>query len=113
MTSNSSLLSNLYHPISSSFVIIANGSQLPIHGIQAVRVIDFTLPYVLYIPNFPFNLLSCATLSHLNYAVIFYPLHCVFPRKRKQLVREFEKNGLFYFWSLHKSSTVHTTVTTY
>lgn len=58
---------------------IANGSKSPIHGIGIVSMFDFILSFVLYIPNFPSNILFvCKLVSHLNCSITFYPSYCIF-----------------------------------
>ena len=114
MTSNFLLLSYLSYPPSPSFVTIVNSSKSPIHGIGTINIFAFTLSSVLYIPNFTFNLLYLRKLiSHLNFLVRFYPLHCIFQdlNIKRTFGRGFKKDAFYYFQLPHKSSVLHTSDT--
>ena len=63
MTGNSSLLSHTFSPCSSSFVTVANGTKAPVQGKGTVTTSDLTLTDVLYLPQFPFNLLFVHKLT--------------------------------------------------
>ena len=79
MTSNSSIISNISHLSSPSFVTVANGTKTHVQGIGTVSTPNLTLSSVLYLPQFFLNLLSVHKLTHsLNCSLTFYPTHCVF-----------------------------------
>uniref|UniRef100_A0A2N9FV09 Integrase catalytic domain-containing protein n=1 Tax=Fagus sylvatica TaxID=28930 RepID=A0A2N9FV09_FAGSY len=100
MTGNSSLLSHTSSPCSPSFVTVANGTKTPIQGKGTVTTSDLTLSDVLYLPEFPFNLLSVHKLTlALNCSVAFYPSHCEFQdlKTKRMIGGGFVKDGLYYF----------------
>ena len=72
MTSNSSL-SHISSTCSPSFVTVANGTKTLVQGKRTVTTANFTFSYVLYLPQFPFNLLYVHKLTlALNCFVAFY-----------------------------------------
>jgi hypothetical protein len=100
MTGNSSLLSHISSTCSLSFVTVANGTKTPVQGKGAVTTFDLTLSDVLYLPHFPFNLLSVHKLTlALTCFVTFYPSHCEFQDlKTKMMIGGGSvKDGLYYF----------------
>jgi transposase InsO family protein len=100
MTGNSSLLSHTSSPFSPSFVTVANGTKTPVQGKGTVTTSDVTLSDVLYLPEFPFNLLSVHKLTlALNCSVAFYPSHCEFQdlKMKRMIGGGFVKDGLYYF----------------
>uniref|UniRef100_A0A2N9EKK0 Integrase catalytic domain-containing protein n=1 Tax=Fagus sylvatica TaxID=28930 RepID=A0A2N9EKK0_FAGSY len=118
MTGNSSLLSHTSSPCSPSFVTVANGTKTPVQGKGTVTTSDLTLSDVLYLPEFPFNLLSVHKLTPaLNYSVAFYPSHCEFQDlKTKRMIGEgFVKDRLYYFQPSSTSipSALHSTNSPY
>uniref|UniRef100_A0A2N9I442 Integrase catalytic domain-containing protein n=1 Tax=Fagus sylvatica TaxID=28930 RepID=A0A2N9I442_FAGSY len=118
MTGNSSLLSHTSSPCSPSFVTVANGTKTPVQGKGTVTTSDLTLLDVLYLPEFPFNLLSVHKLTlALNCSVAFYPSHCEFQDlKTKMMIGGgFVKDGLYYFQPSSTSipSALHSTNSPY
>ena len=99
MTDNLSLFSN-FTPISSlSLVTVANGTRTLFHGIGSVHASNHTFSSVLYLPQFPFNLLSVRKLTHsLNCSVTFFPTHCIFQdlKTKRMIGGGFEKDGPYY-----------------
>ncbi|XP_070010774.1 uncharacterized protein [Nicotiana sylvestris] len=61
-------------------VKIANGSLTPISGIETVICTpNIKLSSVLYVPEFPINLLSVSAITKaLNCKIEFFPDHCIF-----------------------------------
>uniref|UniRef100_A0A2N9H2N5 Uncharacterized protein n=1 Tax=Fagus sylvatica TaxID=28930 RepID=A0A2N9H2N5_FAGSY len=118
MTGNSSLLSHTSSPCSPSFVTVANGTKTPIQGKGTVTTSDLTLSDVLYLPEFPFNLLSVHKLTlALNCSVAFYPSHCEFQdlKTKRMIGGGFVKDGLYYFQPSSTSvpSALHSTNSPY
>jgi transposase InsO family protein len=118
MTGNSSLLSHTSSPCSPSFVTVANGTKTPVQGKGTVTTSDLTLSDVLYLPEFPFNLLSVHKLTlALNCSVAFYPSHCEFQdlKTKRMIGRGFVKDGLYYFQPSSTSipSALHSTNSPY
>jgi hypothetical protein len=100
MTGNSSLLSHISSTHSPSFVTVNNGTKTPVQGKNIVTNFDLTFSNVLYLPQFPFNLLSVHKLIiALNCFVAFYPSHCEFQdlKMKRMIGGGFVKNGLYYF----------------
>ena len=62
MTGNSSLLSHISSTCFPSFVTVANGTKAHVQGKGIVTTSDLTFYDVLYLPQFPFNLLSMHSL---------------------------------------------------
>jgi transposase InsO family protein len=118
MTGNSSLLSHTSSPCSPSFVTVANGTKTPVQGKGTVTTSDLTLSDVLYLPQFPFNLLSVHKLTlALNCSVAFYPSHCEFQdlKTKRMIGGGFVKDGLYYFQPSSTSvpSALHSTNSPY
>ena len=118
MTGNSSLLSHTSSPCSPSFVTVANGTKTPVQGKGTVTTSDLTLSDVLYLPEFPFNLLSVHKLTlALNCSVAFYPFHCEFQdlKTKRMIGGGFVKDGLYYFQPSSTSipSALHSTNSPY
>jgi transposase InsO family protein len=118
MTGNSSLLSHTSSPCSPSFVTVANGTKTPVQGKGTVTTSDLTLSDVLYLPEFPFNLLSLHKLTlALNCSIAFYPSHCEFQdlKTKRMIGGGFVKNGLYYFQPSSTSipSALHSTNSPY
>ena len=80
MTSTLGLLSNLEQSSILSNVTLANGLTTIVFGLGIANLgPNLSLFSVLYIPNFPFNLLSISKLTKiLNCATIFLSTHCIF-----------------------------------
>ena len=74
------LLSDLEQSSSLPNVTLANGSATTVFGLGTANLSsNLSLSYVLYIPDFPFNLLSISKLTKiLNCATIFLSTHCIF-----------------------------------
>ena len=71
-----------------------------IHGIGTASTPTLDLFSVLYLSNFPFNLLVVPKLSKtLNCSVIFYLTHCVFQdlKMKRMIGGGFDKDGRYYF----------------
>jgi transposase InsO family protein len=118
MTGNSSLLSHTSSPCSPSFVTVANGTKTLVQGKGTVTTSDLTLSDVLYLPEFPFNLLSVHKLTlALNCSVAFYPSHCEFQdlKTKRMIGGGFVKDGLYYFQPSSTSipSALHSTNSPY
>jgi transposase InsO family protein len=118
MTGNSSLLSHTSSPCSPSFVTVANGTKTPVQGKGTVTTSDLTLSDVLYLPEFPFNLLSVHKLTlALNCSVAFYLSHCEFQdlKTKRMIGGGFVKDGLYYFQPSSTSipSALHSTNSPY
>ena len=64
MTGNPSIISNLSRISSSSFATVANGTKTHVQSIGTVSTLNLTLSNVLYLHQFPFNLLSVHKLTH-------------------------------------------------
>jgi hypothetical protein len=72
MTGNSSLLSNISNPCSPYSVTVAHGTKTPVQGIGTVNTPNLT--NVLYLLEFPFNLLSVHKLTvTLHCSITFFP----------------------------------------
>ena len=79
MTVNFSLLSNISNSYSPFSVTVSNGTKTLIQGIGTVSIPDLTFSNVLYLPEFPFNLLSVYKLTvALHCSIAFFPSYCVF-----------------------------------
>uniref|UniRef100_A0A2N9GF06 Integrase catalytic domain-containing protein n=1 Tax=Fagus sylvatica TaxID=28930 RepID=A0A2N9GF06_FAGSY len=118
MTGNSSLLSHTSSPCSPSFVTVANGTKTPVQGKGTITTSNLTLSDVLYLPEFPFNLLSVHKLTlALNCSVAFYPSHCEFQdlKTKRMIGGGFVKDGLYYFQPSSTSipSALHSTNSPY
>jgi transposase InsO family protein len=106
MTGNSSLLSNISNPCSPFSVTVANGTKTPVQGISTVSTPNLTFSNVLYLPEFPFNLLSVHKLTvALHCSIAFFPSYCVFQdlKTKRTIGGGFEKDGLYYFRPFHTS----------
>jgi hypothetical protein len=106
MTGNSSLLSNISDPCSPFSVTVANGTKTPVQGIGTVSTPNLTFSNVLYLPEFPFNLLSVHKLTvALHCSIVFFPSYCVFQdlKTKRMIGGGFEKDGLYYFRPFHTS----------
>ena len=100
MTGTSSLLSDLEQSSSLPNVTLANGSATTVSGLGTANLSpNLSLSSVLYIPDFPFNLLSISKLTKiLNCAAIFLSTHCIFQdlKTRKIIGGGHEAGGLYY-----------------
>ena len=100
MTSTSGLLSELEHSSSLPNVTLADGSTTTVSGLGTANLSpNLSLSSVLYIPDFPFNLLSISKLTKiLNCATIFLSTHYIFQdlKTMKIIGGGHEANGLYY-----------------
>lgn len=98
-----------FHPCSTpSFVSVANGKGAPIKGKGKMNLVSENISSdVLYVPSFPFQLLSVKKLtSSLNCEVLFTPSKVIFQDlvTKKMIGEGFLINGLYYFFPDSKSS---------
>ena len=100
MTGTSGLLSDLEQSSSLPNVTLANGSATTVSGLGTANLsLNLSLSSVLYIPDFPFNLLSISKLTKiLNCAAIFLSTHCIFQdlNTGKIIGGGHEADGLYY-----------------
>ena len=100
MIGTSGLLSNLEQSSSLPNVTLANGSATTVSGLGTANLSpNLSLTSVLYIANFPFNLLSISKLTKiLNCAAIFLSIHCIFQdlKTGKIIGGGHEADGLYY-----------------
>ena len=80
MTSTSGLLFDLEQSSILPDVTLVDGSTTIVFGLGTTNLgPNLSFFFVLYIPNFPFNLLSISKLTKiLNCAAIFLSTHCIF-----------------------------------
>ena len=80
MTGTSSLLLDLGHSSILLNVALADGLATLVFGLGVANLTpNLSLSSILYIPNFPFNLLSISELTKLlNWATIFLSTHYIF-----------------------------------
>ena len=80
MTGTSGLFSDLEQSSSLPNVTLADGSATIVSGLGTANLSpNLSLSSVLYIPDYPFNLLSISKLTKiLNRAAIFLSPHCIF-----------------------------------
>jgi len=73
ITGIKSLFSSLSSPDNLPFVIMANGSRVLAHGVGTIDLFPFlSIDNVLYVLEFPFQLLSISRLSRsLDYVIFF------------------------------------------
>ena len=100
MTGTSGLLSDLEQSSSLPNVTLADGSATTISGLGTANLSpNLSLSSVLYILDFPFNLLSISKLTKiLNCAAIFLSTHCTFQdlKTGKIIGGGHEASGLYY-----------------
>ena len=80
MSGTSSLLYRLSNLPTPQFVTIADGRACPVRG-RGLATPTSSLPLsdVLYVPNFPVNLISISAITKTLFcSVSFYPYHCLF-----------------------------------
>ena len=100
MTGDLSLLSDIIYPKSSTFVTIANGTKTCVKGIGTIHISGLTFSSVLYLPQFPFNLLSIRKITRdFNCSVTFSSSSCVFQdlQTKRTIGGGYEKDGLYFF----------------
>lgn len=81
-------------------IILADGTSRPVRGTGVLHpTSSMSLPSSLYVPNFPFNLLSVSQLTKsLNCSVTFFPSSCIFQdlQTQKTIGLGHEKYGLYH-----------------
>jgi hypothetical protein len=84
-----------------AFVSVANGKGAPVKGKGKMKLLSYIVESdVLYVPLFPFQLLSVKRLtSSLNCEVIFSPYKVIFQDlvTKKMIGEGFHLHGLYYF----------------
>ena len=100
MTSTSSLLSDLEQSSSLPNVTLVDGSTTTVSSLGTANLSpNLCLSFVLYIPDFPFNLLSISKLTKiLNCVAIFLSTRCIFQdlKTGKIIGGGHETGGLYY-----------------
>ncbi|KAL4619835.1 hypothetical protein ACB092_06G109400, partial [Castanea dentata] len=100
ITNTSSLLSDLEQSSSLPNVTLADGSTTIVSGLDTANLSpNLSLSSILYILDFPFNLLSISKVTKiLNCAAIFLSTHCIFQdlMTRKIIGGGHEAGGLYY-----------------
>lgn len=91
-----------FHPFSTpSLVSVANGKGTPVQGKGKIKLVSDTIESdVLYVPSFPFQLLSVHKLtSSLNCEVLFTPHKVIFQDlvTKATIGEGFHLHGLYYF----------------
>ncbi|KAH7844255.1 hypothetical protein Vadar_026123 [Vaccinium darrowii] len=117
MTGDLSLLNDVVK----TYVTIADGTKIRVQGIGTYRSSGLVFQSVLYLPQFPFNLLSIHKLSHTHQcSILFSPSHCEFQdlQTKRMIGGGYEKNGLYYLQEQQQQqssshSALHSTVTPY
>ncbi|GJY64728.1 retrovirus-related pol polyprotein from transposon RE2 [Tanacetum coccineum] len=91
-----------------SFVSVANGKGARVLGKGKINLVSKSVESdVLYVPSFPFQLLSVKKLtSSLNCQALFTPSKVIFqdPVTKRMIGEGFLINGLYYFFPDHKIS---------
>ena len=99
MTGVSGIFSEFHE--SSSNVTLADGSVSTVKGVGTVPLTpSLSLSSVMYLPSFPFNLMSVSHLTKAyNCSVTFYPDSCVFQdlKTKKTIGRGHVSEGLYVF----------------
>ena len=100
MTNNASLLHDFHNFAKPHHVSVANGHNVPILGKGKINIFSENKESsVLFVPSFPFKLLSVGRLTHLlNCLAIFSPHNIIFQDQvtKKRIGDEFYLNGLYY-----------------
>lgn len=100
MTNNASSLHDLHMFSNPANVSVANGNNAPILGKGKIKLLSNSKEScVLYVPSFPFKLLSVGRLTHLlNCLAIFSPYNVIFQDQvtKKKIGEGFYQNGLYY-----------------
>ena len=80
MSCTKSLFTNLSHLSDIRSVAIADGRSCPVSGEGVVQASSqLPLERVLFVPEFPVNLLSISAITkQLRYSITFFPFHCTF-----------------------------------
>ena len=93
--------SNLERFVSPTFVSVENGKGSLVKGKGKIKIVDEIMSNVLYVPSFPFHLLSVSKItSTFNCYVIFTHHKVIFQdRLTKKMIGEgFFLHGLYYFF---------------
>ena len=86
ISSNKDFFSSLTFPSPLPTITLANGSQTIAKGIGSVCPLpSLPLTFVLYVPNFPFNLISISKLTH--------DLHCVLTFSHNSITLQDQRTG--------------------
>lgn len=100
MSNDSSVLNDFHSFDKPSFVSIANGNRVPVIGTGKLSLFSKTInSSVMYVPDFPFKLLSVGKITRLlDCLAIFSPHNIIFQdRVTKKMIGEgFYLNGLYY-----------------
>jgi hypothetical protein len=100
---NPSLVSNLSPPKIPQHIICANGSKAQVIGIgQASPLPSLSLNDVLYVPGFPYNLISTSELAHSHNCSITFNSNSFFIQDRstgKTIATGSESQGIYYLHS--------------
>ena len=100
MTGMQSVFSSSNPSSSHPGVTLANGTSVPVHGSGSVNIPSiFSLPSVLHVPNFPFNLMSISKLTkQLNCSVTFFSGSVVIQdlKTQKMIGKGHKAHGLYY-----------------
>jgi hypothetical protein len=100
---NPSLISNLSPPKTPQHITCANGSKAQVTGIgQASPLPSLSLNDVLYVPGFPYNLISTSKLAHSHNCSITFNSNSFFIQDRstgKTIGTGSESQGLYYLHS--------------
>ena len=103
ISGNKGLLSSLTFPSSLPTITLANGSQTIAKGIGSVCPLpSFPLTSVLYVPNFPFNLISISKLTCDLHCVLTFSHNSITLQDRstgKTIGIEHKSQGLFHLSS--------------
>jgi len=93
--------SNLQKFVSPAFVLIANRKGSPLKGKGKIMIVSEIMSDVLYVPSFPFQLLSVTKItSTFNCDVIFTHHKIIFQDwlTKKTIGEGFFLHGLYYFF---------------
>ena len=103
------VLSDIEHSSSLPNVTLADGLATIVSSLDTTNFSpNLSLFSVLYIPNFPFNLLSLSKLTKLlNCATIFLSTHCIFQDlKTGKIIGGGHEAGGLYYLDWHGSSNL-------
>jgi hypothetical protein len=114
ITRNKNLLNFFTNWNTNQFVTVVNGEKMRIIGSGSIDLFSRNIPNVLYVQNYPTNMLSISKIAQeLNCEIIFSSKSVIFQEwKMKNVIGEgFLKNGLYYineknaiFWQLEKKN---------
>ena len=113
ISGNKDLFSSLTFPSPLPTITLVNGSQIMVKGIGSVCPLpSLPLTSVLYVPNFPFNLISISKLTRDLHCVLTFSHNSVTlqdRRTRKTIGIGHESQGLFHLSSPLCSTTCTST----